>query len=161
MDNADKPLDDNQPAAETPKASRAKRLEVGHDRSKVFHAAEKFGTVLGVTFPLTFEQVAGLSEDEYSAYRARLAEVFTTGVSAIGKSTVPTYPVQLENFAMSQGSKGTYWVWPPDALSALAARLEQLGPGCELIPTFAMSVQIKLPSGKLILVNRRGEDTKG
>src|ERR1700691_1496980 len=55
--------------------------------------------------------------------------------------------VKLENFQMYKNGKGIeYYRWPPEAIDALRARLIAMGPGCELIPCFAMSVQVKLPS---------------
>ncbi len=150
-----------QPAA---RPDRKPRTRIQHERSQFVHATNTYRRALGAEFDapdlLRLTDVNEVSQDEFAAIRDRVAAALVLGVEGIGKSKVPSLDVELENFELWQHQRVSYFHWDEAALEALRRKLEQLGPGCELIPCFAMSVQVKLPSGKLILINRRGEQTK-
>lgn len=141
--------------------TRRPRTRIGHDRSRLVRALEQFARSIGAPFdPPTLAQLAEVSEDEYEAIRDRLSAALASGIDGIGKSKTPPIEDQLTNFVTWQQQRMPYFHWDDPAMEALRCKLEQLGPGCELIPCFAMSVQVKLLSGRLILINRRGEETK-
>src|SRR5260370_24473620 len=88
---------------------------------------------------------------KFNALLQRIADDLGTTLRGVDRSSPQSIKVQLENFQIWQIGKGVeYYRWPSEAMEALHARLMKLGPGCELIPCFAMSVQVKLPNGKLI-----------
>ncbi|MGA8643886.1 hypothetical protein [Candidatus Binatus sp.] len=102
-----------------------------------------------------------LSDDEFNALLQRIAADLGATLRGLERPGAPSIEIQLENFQAWQSGKGAeYYRWSSDAMEALRARLMELGPGCELIPCYAMSVGVKLPNGKLLLINRRGEETK-
>jgi hypothetical protein len=142
-------------------ATRRPRTRIGHDRSRLVRTLEEFARAISAPFdPPTLAHLADISDDEYHAIRDRLIAMLAAGIDGIGNSPVPPLDVQFENFRAWQAAHTTYFHWDDTAMDALRQKLERLGPGCELIPCFAMSVQIKLPNGRLILINRRGEETK-
>lgn len=147
---------------EQPASKRKPRTRIQHERSQFVHTLEQVARVTGAPFnPPTLAQLADLSEDEYRAICNLVAAALLSAIDGIGKSTVPNYDIQIGNFRVWQNSHTQYFWWDDTATDALRRKLEQLGPGCEIIPCFAMSVGVKLPNGKLILINRKGEETKG
>jgi len=152
---------DSQQTETESQVTRRPRTRIGHDRSRLVRALEDFARATGASFdPPTLAQLADVTEDEYRAICDGLVAALASSINGIGKSTVPTYDVQLSNFRVWQHQRPQYFWWDDAAMEALRRKLEQLGPHCELIPIFAMSIQVKLSSGKLTLLNRRGEETR-
>ena len=152
---------DSQQIETESQVTRRPRTRIGHDRSRLVRTLEEFARAIGAPFdPPTLAHIADLSDDEYNAIRDRLIGAIAAGIDGIGNTKVPTLEVQIENFRTWQSSHTTYYQWDDAAMDTLRLKLEQLGPGCEIIPCYAMSVYIKLPSGRLILINRRGEETR-
>jgi hypothetical protein len=131
-------------------------------RVRLANALRLFGSAAGIEVDEAVRaRLFNLSDDEFNALLQRVADDLGATLRGVDRPGAPSIEVALENFQAWQFSKGPeYFRWPSEAMEALRVRLTELGPGCELIPCYAMSVQVKLPSGKLILVNRRGEDTK-
>jgi hypothetical protein len=148
-------------AEQTAKPARKPRTRIPHERSQFVHALEDFARAIGAPFDApSLPQLAAVTQDEFLAIRDRLITAFAAGIEGIGKSSVPTYDVQLDSFRTWQRQRVEYFQWDDAAMDALRRKLDQLGPNCELIPAFAYSVQIKRPNGALILVNRKGDETK-
>jgi len=131
-------------------------------RVRLANALRLFGSAAGIEIDEAVRaRLFNLSDDEFNALLQHLADDLATILRGVERPNPQSIEVLLKNFQTWQVGKGVdYYRWPDEAMEALRARLIELGPGCELIPCFAMSVQVKLPSGKLILINRRGEDTK-
>ena len=153
-----------QPAA---RPDRKPRTRIQHERSQFVHATNTYRRALGAEFDapdlLRLTDVNKVSQDEFAAIRAAMQSAIDKvlgGVRSASNAAVPMIEDQLANFVTWQHQRVPYFHWDEPAMDALRQKLEQLGPGCELIPTFAMSVQVKLASGRLILVNRKGEETK-
>lgn len=109
------------------------------------------------------ERLLGLSEDEFRAMLVRLVGEMEPILSGDIRAAVASIDTQLHNFRLWQFSKGAeYYRWPDESMAALRGKLVEIGEGnFELIPTFALSVQIKLlASGKLILVGRNGQEVQ-
>jgi len=159
-------MDSQQPMVETEsRAPRRPRTKIGHDRSRLVRALEALARATGAPFdPPTLADLAGVSDDEYQAICARLIETLAAGiseVSGIGKAAVPTLDAQLANFEIWQKQRPIFYHWPPEAMTALRQACVQLGGDfAEILPCFAMSTQIKLRSGRLLLLNREGRETK-
>jgi len=152
---------DSQTTETESQVARRPRIRIGHDRSRFVHALQAVARALDAPIdPPTLAIFAELPEDEYRAICDRVGTAFSAGIEGIGKSKILPDEVQLKEFVGWQHQRPPYFHWDQVAMDALGRKLKQLGPGCELIPCFAMSVQVKLPSGKLILINRRGEETK-
>jgi hypothetical protein len=130
-------------------------------RVRLANALRLFGSAAGIELDEAVRaRLFNLSDDEFNALLQRIADDLSTTLRGVERPSPPSIEVQLLNFQGWQAAKGAeYYRWPTEAMDALRARLTEFGPGCELIPCFAMSVQVKLPTGKLILINRRGEET--
>ena len=131
-------------------------------RVRLANALRLFGSAAGIEVDEAVRaRLFNLSDDEFNALLQRIADDLGATLRGVERPGAPSIEVQLKNFQAWQVGKGVeYYRWPAEAMEALRARLTELGPGCELIPCFAMSVQVKLPNGKLLLINRRGEETK-
>jgi len=141
--------------------TRRPRTRIGHDRSRFVRALEGLVRATDAPFdPPTLAVLADVSDDEYEAIRSRVISALAFGIDGVGNAKAPAVDVQIENIKAWQRERPTYYHWDEASIDALRRKLEALGPGCELIPCFAMSVQVKLPNGRLILINRRGEETK-
>jgi len=77
-------------------------------------------------------------------------------------SNLPSDEVQVSNLAQGARAKPTLFHWDSLAQKYLLEKLKELGPGCELLlpAPFAMSVPTKLPSGKIILINKLGQEVQ-
>ena len=131
-------------------------------RVRLANALRLFGSAAGMEIDDAIRaRLFNLSDDEFNALLERVADDLSAILRGVERPSPLSNDTQLENFELWQISRGAeYFRWPQAAMEALRQKLEQLGPRCELIPCFAMSVQVKLPSGKLILINRSGEETK-
>jgi hypothetical protein len=131
-------------------------------RVRLANALRLFGSAAGIELDEAVRaRLFNLSDDEFNALLQRIADDLGVILRGVERPSPPSIEIQLENFQLWQIGKGVeYYRWAPEAMETLRARLTALGPGCELIPCFAMSVQVKLPSGKLILIDRRGKETR-
>jgi hypothetical protein len=68
------------------------------------------------------------------------------------------YDIALANFAFWQRQQTEIFVWPEAAMQALRAKLDEIGPGCELFPCFIYSVRVKMPDARIALINREGKE---
>ncbi len=153
---------ESQQTTETePQATRRPRTRIGHDRSRLVRALEALATATGAPFdPPTLTQLAGISDDEYRAICARLIESIGAGISGIGKATIPTIDSQIANFEAWQRQRPQYFWWSDAEMENLRQKLTELGQ-VETSPIFAMSIAVKLlPSGKIVLIDRNGKETK-
>jgi hypothetical protein len=132
------------------------------ERVQFLNGAKQFARSVGMEIDAAVEQrVLRLPDDEFAAMQTQTVAGLLPILNGDARPAVPDYGVQVENFKLAAASKGAlYFVWPDEALTALRRKLDSLGPNCELHYLYAMSAMIKLPSGKLLLVDRRGE-TKG
>ncbi len=131
-------------------------------RVRLINAVELLARAGGVELaPGWQERIFDMTEDEFGALLQHLTDEVGSLLLNVARPAVPGIDVQLENFVRWQAGRGAYFQWAPEAMEALRTKLAELGDGIELIPCFAMSVQVKLRNGKLILLNRRGEETKG
>lgn len=131
-------------------------------RVRFANAVELFSRAAGVQIgPSVRERILEMTDDEFTALFQSYAENIGSVLRGVERPKVPAIAVQLENFVGWQSSKGAeYFRWPAAAMEALKAKLIELGEGVELVPIFAMSVQVKLRNGKIIMLDRAGKETK-
>lgn len=143
-------------------ATRHPRIRIPHPRRRLLSAVKFLAQAAEVELQApTLEQLTCMSDDEFRALRQHICDGMSAALrGAAAPSAAPDIEVQLQNFVAWQQSHPAYYHWPAEAMEALRAKLVEVGPGAELIPCFAMSVQLKLPTGKLILVNRKGLETR-
>ncbi len=130
-------------------------------RVRLLNALDLLGRAGGIEID---EAVRGrlfeLSEDEFGALLDRIVSELRPMLDAVAQRPVPPVDQQIEDFKRWQQSRGTFFQWPEQATAALRAKLAELGAGVELVPLYAMTVGIKLPDGRLIMVDRNGRQTK-
>jgi len=129
-------------------------------RVRLANALDLLGRAAGVELDATLKgRLFEMPDDEFDALLQGLAAGVAKTVAA-AHAKIPSIDAEIENFAQWQGAKGALFIWPAAAMEALRAKMTELGEGVELIPCFAMSVQVKLRSGRLILIGRDGRETK-
>ena len=129
-------------------------------RVRLANALELLGRAARVDLDATIkERLFELPDDEFDALLQGLADGVAKTLSA-AHAKIPSIDAGIENFAQWQGSKGALFIWPAAAMEALRAKLVELGEGVELVPLYAMSVGVKLRSGRLVLIGRDGRETK-
>ncbi len=143
--------------------TRRPRTRIDHDRSRVVRGFELIAPELPVELNvLTLTSAADYSQDEWEAYLWRIGAALHDALDGVNhRPPVEDYDTQIRNFHDWQLQMPTIYHWPEAAENALRAKLEELGPGCRLIPLYAMSIGVKLPSGRLTLIDRQGRETKG
>lgn len=161
---------ETQPAEATPAATereleakpRKKRLKAPHEVSRFVHAVNNFRRALGAEFDAPdLLAVTKFSEDEFLAAKRRVLQNVAAALGPLeSPPIVPTIDVQLANFSDWQGEHGEYYRWQPFEMEALRRKLVELGEGAELFFCYAMSVGVKLRSGRLLLIDRRGQEIK-
>jgi hypothetical protein len=143
---------------------RRQRGAAPRDRVRLSNGLSLCARAVGIEVDKSVRQrLLALSEDEFRAILLQLVGEMESILRGDMRAAVVSIDTQLENFRLWQFSKGAeYYRWTDAAMAALRRKLVEIGEGnFELIPTFAMSVQIKLlPSGKFILVGRNGQEVE-
>ena len=61
-----------------------------------------------------------------------------------------------------QNAHPVFYRWPPPAMENLRRKLIELGSDfVELIPNYALSIGVRLKSGRLIQIDRDGREVRG
>jgi hypothetical protein len=125
-------------------------------RVRFANAVELFARAAGVQLDAAVrDRILEMTDDEFSALFQGITDNLGAVLRGVERPKVPSIDIQLENFSLWQKSKGVeYYRWPAVSMDALRARLIEFGDGVELIPCFAMSVQVKLRDGRIILLDR-------
>jgi hypothetical protein len=142
-------------------AIRRPRTRIPHENSRLYRWLEGHPAAVAFELPematfalLTVDELGGLSAAIATGIRTALG-----GGNGV-KPTTPDLDCQLAEFESWQRARSAIYAWSPDEMDNLRRKVDALGPGVEILPAFAMSCYLKLPSGRLLLVDRAGCEVK-
>ncbi len=153
---------ETEPAEGQPEAKTRSRVRIPHPRRRLLNAIRYLAEAAEVELEIPpLDHFVELSDDQFRGVREQIVQNVKSVLQGVTtKPTVPDLEAQLEQFARWQAQHSLYYRWAPEAMAALRDKLISLGPEVELVPLFAMSCGAKLPSGRLILINREGREVK-
>jgi len=148
---------------ETNAKARKPRTRISHERSRFVHATNRYRRDLGADFDAPdLLRMTTVSEDEFAAVRARLLEGIAAALGAVASPLPGPGPdLQIKEWDRWCHMRGALFIRNAEQLETIKKKLIELGPGAELVPMYAMSVGVKLRSGKFILIDNFGNETKG
>lgn len=154
------------PAEAQPEAKPARkpRTRIQHERSRFVRAINSLRRELEAEFDAPdLLRLTTVSEDEFLAIKN---SVINSIAASLGGVVAPPVKLNIEaellNFIDWQKRKGGgYYAWSESEMDCLREALVALGDDFQgLFFCYAMSVGAKLKSGRLILIDRRGKETK-
>lgn len=163
--------DASTPAEAQPEAKpvRKPRTRIQHERSRFVHAVNRLRRDLEAEFDAPdLLRLTTVSEDEFLAIKSGVTKAIAGSLGgAVAPPVKPNIEAELANFKdwqTRQGGAGaqSYYAWSEGEIDCLRQALVALGDEFQgLFFCYAMSCGVKLRSGRLILIDRRGVETKG
>lgn len=130
-------------------------------RVRLANALRLFGSASGIEVDEAVRaRLFNLSDDEFNALLQRIANELSPILRGGGRAPAQDVDAMMSGFADWQHQRPPFYHRTDEQMAAIRRKLVELGPGAELVPLYALSVGVKLPrTGRLILINNRGEET--
>lgn len=142
-----------------PEPAKRPRIRVPQKRARIVRGLSLLGQALDAEFdPATIEHLMELHDDELEVIRRRLFDGVDAALRGRPTGTRVTNAVKVDNLRLSQKAMPIYYHWDDHQLENLRRKLDEFGDDVQILHAYAMSVVVRLEDGRVVQVNRRGEE---